>query len=229
VGGCYGPVPYPLPGFDPSQCSWKAHVSCPQNNLWRPSLCGYWTPATFDHYSNQGWYGLLKPQAVFGDVDRLRPRLLYGKLQEHWGSSRASGRVRGNIAWMLLLCVSLGVAGLLTLHYQRQFLRRSAQVADLEGIGGKSGGGLGGGSSGAATGRSPLPGGRGSPKGASAADRRAARNIPAGRSSRATPSGSGSSSSQVAGTGSTAASPLLQQSHHQSSPLPSSGGPSPIA
>jgi len=197
-------------------------------------LCGYWTPATFDHYSNQGWYGLLKPQAVFGDVDRLRPRLLYGKLQEHWGSSRASGRVRGNIAWMLLLCVSLGVAGLLTLHYQRQFLRRSAQVADLEGLGGgsKSGGGLGGGSSSsnAATGRSPLLGGRGSPKsspkGASAADRRAGRNIPAGRSSRATPS---SSAAAQAGTGSTAASPLLQQQQHQSSPLPSSGGPSPIA
>lgn len=216
VGGCYGPVPYPLPGFDASQCSWKAHVSCPQRNLWRPSLCGYWTPATFDHYSNQGWYGLLKPIPQWGDVDRLRPRLLYGKLQEHWGSLRASGRVRGNLPWLFLLAVSLAVGTLLTMHFQQQFRRRSAQVAELEAT--KSGLMGYGGVAATSVERSPLLGG------ARGTDRRSSRSIPAGRSSRAA-GGAGVSSRSPGGGGSTSASPLLQ--HSGGSPQLSSGAASP--
>lgn len=126
VAGCGGPVPYPLPGFDPSQCAWKAHVQCPMLNLWRPSLCGFWTPATFDGYSNQGWYGLMRPSPQAGDVDRLTPRLLYGRLQQQWNPhARAWG-------WLLLLGLSFAAALLLTQRTFADWKRRSAQVRDLE-------------------------------------------------------------------------------------------------
>lgn len=211
VGGCGGPVPYPLPGFDESQCSWKAHVGCPQMNLWRKSLCGYWTPATFDHYSNQGWYGLMRPSPRWGDVDQLTPRLLYGKLQEHWGPGTGGGRVKGNWAWIVLLAVSMTVAAAITMHVQAQFRKRSAQVAELES---KSS------ALASATGRSPQLGvGVGIAAAAAAGSpRRSSRTGPAGRSSRATTAAGVSSSSRSPDLGpaggSSESSPLLSRGAH---------------
>lgn len=126
VGGCSGPIPYPLAGFDASQCSWKAHVQCPMLNLWRPSLCGYWTPATFDQYANVGWFGLLKPSKREGDIDHLTPRLLYGRLQEQWsGVTHAWG-------WLWLLLASLIIGGVCTYVVLSEHRKRAAQVRELE-------------------------------------------------------------------------------------------------
>lgn len=127
VGGCSGPVPYPLPGFDPSQCSWKAHVQCPQMNLWRKSLCGFYTPATYDSYSNQGWYGLLRVSPQAGDVDKLTPRLIYGRLQQLWSPSQQHAWV-----WVLMLALALFVAVGLTVRTQTEFIKRRAQVTEIE-------------------------------------------------------------------------------------------------
>jgi hypothetical protein len=86
VSSCWGPVPYPLPGFDQKQCGWKSHPNCPYLNLWKKSLCGFWVPdyITYDSYVNVGWFGIMKPIPQNGQVDRLIPRLIYGKLQLLW-------------------------------------------------------------------------------------------------------------------------------------------------
>lgn len=95
-------------------------------NLWRKSLCGYWTPATFDKYANVGWFGLLRPEAHQGDIDRLTPRLLYGRLQDLWLEDRSEW------SWIILFLVSLTVATFLTYHTRTEWLKRSAQVRELE-------------------------------------------------------------------------------------------------
>jgi len=172
VVGCGGPIPYPLPGFDPSLCGWKAHVNCPQLNLWRPSLCGFWTPATFDQYSNQAWYGIVKPTPQRGDVDHLTPRLVYGKLQQTWNRSQDSW------IWMTTMIISALIVAAITSYTQHRYNKRLKQVSELEMRS------VGGGPS-ASSLRSPLS--IGVPAIPPSSDRRAARAGPAGRSSRALP------------------------------------------
>mmetsp|Transcript_22032 Transcript_22032/g.42772 ORF Transcript_22032/g.42772 Transcript_22032/m.42772 type:complete len:591 (-) Transcript_22032:63-1835(-) len=76
---------YPHKKFDPKTCDFKAHVECPNLNIWKPSLCGQFMPAFPDHYLNEGFFGINKVKGVDGtDVNELEQKLVYVVLQDMW-------------------------------------------------------------------------------------------------------------------------------------------------
>lgn len=85
VKGCQGPR-WPSPGFDPSQCEYKAHAGCPNQDLSKPALCGYPLAAPFDGYVNEGYWGIVHmlPSRTLGAIDVVRPKLLYAELRRVW-------------------------------------------------------------------------------------------------------------------------------------------------
>lgn len=85
VKSCFG-ARWPSPSFDPSQCEWKAHVDCPNQDINKPTLCGYPLAAPFDGYVNEGYWGIVQvhPSPVLGAIDVIRPKLLYPALREVW-------------------------------------------------------------------------------------------------------------------------------------------------
>ena len=131
VTGCYGPIPYGQPGFNPAQCDWKAHVDCPESDLWYHSLCGY--PSTsFDRYTNTAWFGLMKVFPGKNGLDTIVARKAYDRLKAYWGPS--SGYRGWLWLWLALavLAVGLGVAGLLYMRWMKRY-------AELERLGRVSG------------------------------------------------------------------------------------------
>ena len=121
VTGCYGPISYGQPGFNPQQCDWKAHVDCPESDLWYHSLCGYQS-ASFDHYTNTAWFGLVQVFPHPGrDMDIVVPRIAYDRLKRIWGEERGP---RGYVWIFLVLAVlsaALAVGGLLYVRWMRRY------------------------------------------------------------------------------------------------------------
>jgi hypothetical protein len=124
VRGCYGPVPYGKPGFEPGQCEYKAHADCPFKDLWWQSLCGFPTPATFDHYANVAWFGIMKIQAQAGDIDRVVPRLAYRAIQALW-------KEQSNMYWLYILIACLGLCIIILMWIYRKWQRRLEELQDL--------------------------------------------------------------------------------------------------
>lgn len=121
VTGCYGPIPYGQPGFDKSLCDWKAHVDCPESDLWYHSLCGY-PSSSFDHYTNVAWFGLVKVSTNPGaDMDLIVPRQAYDRLKELWGEPKG-------YMWLYLIVIALGVAAALSWYLYERWLRRLTQL-----------------------------------------------------------------------------------------------------
>eukprot|EP00471_Norrisiella_sphaerica_P001695 CAMPEP_0184486358 /NCGR_PEP_ID=MMETSP0113_2-20130426/7850_1 /TAXON_ID=91329 /ORGANISM="Norrisiella sphaerica, Strain BC52" /LENGTH=589 /DNA_ID=CAMNT_0026868187 /DNA_START=125 /DNA_END=1891 /DNA_ORIENTATION=- len=76
---------FPHKKFDPKTCDFKAHVECPNLNIWKPSLCGQYMPAFPDHYLNEGFFGINTVYGVDGtNVNGIEPRLVYAVLQDMW-------------------------------------------------------------------------------------------------------------------------------------------------
>ena len=127
VTGCFGPIPYGQPGFNPTQCDWKAHVDCPESDLWYHSLCGYQS-ASFDHYTNAAWFGLVKVFPHPGrDMDIIVPRVAYDRLKRIWGEDRGP---RGWL-WVLLVLAVLGISLCVAAALHVRWMRRFGELERL--------------------------------------------------------------------------------------------------
>jgi hypothetical protein len=74
--------------FSEKTCDWKGHADCPTSDIRRHSICGYWIGASFDHYVNEGWFGINSVEkSPDGGPDKLSPRKLYFELQKLWRNS----------------------------------------------------------------------------------------------------------------------------------------------
>lgn len=96
VQGCY--PQYGDPKFNPIQCDAHAHADCPNHNLTKNALCGFYMTSFPDHYVNEGWFGVMKPHQSLtmksspsssssSSVDILTSRLVYSQLQKLWTST----------------------------------------------------------------------------------------------------------------------------------------------
>mmetsp|Transcript_4245 Transcript_4245/g.9944 ORF Transcript_4245/g.9944 Transcript_4245/m.9944 type:complete len:616 (-) Transcript_4245:337-2184(-) len=118
---------YPNKKFDPKTCDFKAHVSCPNLNIWKPSLCGQYMPAFPDHYLNEGFFGINKVYGVENtNVNGIEPRLLYAVLQDMW-----LPRIEPVVGWQRAATATLMTAGIATVLItiwtcQRHFHVRAA-------------------------------------------------------------------------------------------------------
>mmetsp|Transcript_875 Transcript_875/g.1184 ORF Transcript_875/g.1184 Transcript_875/m.1184 type:complete len:611 (-) Transcript_875:166-1998(-) len=118
---------YPHSKFDPKTCDFKAHVECPNLNIWKPSLCGQFMPAFPDHYLNEGFFGINKVSGIDGtNVNQLEPRLLYVVLQDMW-LPLAEPIMEWHQAATVVLMTASGAAVVLAIWaIQRQFHARAA-------------------------------------------------------------------------------------------------------
>ncbi len=124
VRGCYGPIPYGKPGFEPGQCEYRSHVDCPFKDLWWQSLCGFPSAAQFDGYANQAWFGLVKIWPQPGFVDKVFPRLAYRALQSHWAGS--STRL-----WFGLMIACVVASAAIAIWMIKKWRERVAQLKSL--------------------------------------------------------------------------------------------------
>lgn len=127
VTGCYGPIPYGSPGFDPSQCDWKAHVDCPESDLWYHALCGYQS-AAFDHYTNTAWFGLMKVYPhPGGDMDIIVPRLAYNRIKALYGGEE----MNHGLLWLWLTLFLFFIATITSTLLYIQWQHRCRELANV--------------------------------------------------------------------------------------------------
>mmetsp|Transcript_32613 Transcript_32613/g.45536 ORF Transcript_32613/g.45536 Transcript_32613/m.45536 type:complete len:636 (+) Transcript_32613:130-2037(+) len=117
---------YPHKKFDPKTCDFKAHVECPNLNIWKPSLCGQYMPAFPDHYLNEGFFGI---NTVYGventNVNGIEPRLVYAVLQDMWLPKIAPIIGWHKAAMATLMTASIATVGVTIWSCQRHFQGRT--------------------------------------------------------------------------------------------------------
>jgi hypothetical protein len=77
------------PNTAPHSCTWKAHVTCNNNNPWVQDLCGSFNGGTGDRYINEAWFGINEPSECpnLHSYNRLDPRVLYLELSRVFGGN----------------------------------------------------------------------------------------------------------------------------------------------
>lgn len=122
---------YPHKKFRPETCGFKAHVDCPNLDIWRPSLCGQYLPAFPDHYLNEGFFGINRVVGVEGtSVNQLEQRIAYLELQRLW-VPKSEPAVDPRTAWIataaLTLAVVVSSAAWAWLRARRKTKRKAAK------------------------------------------------------------------------------------------------------
>jgi len=145
---CWSWQPYGSVGFDPTQCEVKAHVDCPNKDINKPNLCGFWMEAPYDQYVNEGWWGIMRPSHTsssvqsqspaslpssfpLASIDHLQPRMVYSQLQILWtGPFTRSFSLLSIMALVFAVAVCVALAFMYWLKLRRQ--SQSAEKAALD-------------------------------------------------------------------------------------------------
>eukprot|EP00457_Paulinella_chromatophora_P003193 gb/GEZN01003199.1/.p1 GENE.gb/GEZN01003199.1/~~gb/GEZN01003199.1/.p1 ORF type:complete len:603 (+),score=93.37 gb/GEZN01003199.1/:131-1939(+) len=135
--GCY--PPWPSKKFKLAHCQEKGHAQCPIQTLLKPNICGYSLGSAFDHYVNEGWWGIMavqrkkswfEPTYPKVRIDKLRPRQAYVTLQQLWLTPKPESN-----DWVLPLISTLGAGAATMIVALVAFIKRKLSS------GGSAGGG----------------------------------------------------------------------------------------